>query len=138
VPRDSEAEVLDRFRTWYGRENDDAFRQIELRVIGSDYGANGYTTKSQVDDLVRRIAVGPGDRLLDVGTGCGWPALYIAHETGCTVVASDVPVEGLRAGARRARREGLGARALLVCAGAESLPFRAQSFEAVVHTDVLC
>jgi ubiquinone/menaquinone biosynthesis C-methylase UbiE len=69
------------------------------------------------------------------GAGRG---LYLAATSGCQVVLTDLPLQGLRVAADRAAAEGLGARAAMVVAAASGLPFRAGSFDAVVHTDVLC
>jgi SAM-dependent methyltransferase len=113
-------------------------RQIELRVIGGDWGANGYTTMAQADTLARELGLSAGDRLLDLGTGRGWPGLYLAARTGCRVVLADLPLEGLRVAASRAAAEGLTARTGVVAAAASGLPFRAGSFDAIIHTDVLC
>jgi SAM-dependent methyltransferase len=113
-------------------------RQIELWVIGGDWGANGYTTMAQADTLARELGLSAGDRLLDLGTGRGWPGLYLAARTGCRVVLADLPLEGLRVAASRAAAEGLTARTGVVAAAASGLPFRAGSFDAIIHTDVLC
>jgi 2-polyprenyl-3-methyl-5-hydroxy-6-metoxy-1,4-benzoquinol methylase len=113
-------------------------RRIELAVLGGDWGANGYTTVVQADMLARELALRPGVRLLDLGAGRGWPGLYLAAATGCQVVLADVPVEGLRVAAARARREELAGRAAPVAATARALPFTPGSFDAIVHTDVLC
>ena len=40
--------------------------------------------------------------------------------------------------ANRATREGLAARTAVVAAAASALPFQGVSFDAVIHTDVLC
>jgi hypothetical protein len=40
--------------------------------------------------------------------------------------------------ANRTTNEGLAARTGVVAAAASGLPFRAGSFDAVIHTDVLC
>jgi cyclopropane fatty-acyl-phospholipid synthase-like methyltransferase len=113
-------------------------RQMERRVIGGDWGANGHTTMAQADTLARGLGLSAADRLLDIGMGRGWPGLYLAARTGCRVVVTDLPLEGLRVAADRAAAEGLGARAGMVVAAASGLPFRAGSFDAIVHTDVLC
>jgi len=112
--------------------------QIEQRVIGGDWGANGFTTMAQADILADQLGLSAGDRLLDLGSGRGWPGLYLAAKTGCTVVLTDLPIEGLRVAANRATSEGLAARTGVVAAAASGLPFRAGSFDAVIHTDVLC
>jgi SAM-dependent methyltransferase len=107
-------------------------------VIGSDFGADGYTTVEQADELARRLELRPGLRLLDLGCGSGWPGLYLAMRTGCQVVLSDVPLDGLRSAKARAVRERLSARCAVVAASGPHLPFAGKSFDAIVHTDVLC
>jgi len=64
--------------------------------------------------------------------------VYLASATGCEVVLADVPTEGLRSAAARARLEGVAARAVPVAASARRLPFAAGAFDGVAHTDVLC
>ena len=113
-------------------------RQIEQRVIGGNWGANGFTTMDQADTLAREVHLSAADRLLDVGSGRGWPGLYLAGRTGCRVVLTDLPLEGLRVAANRAASEGLLARTGVVAAAASGLPFRAGSFDVIIHTDVLC
>jgi ubiquinone/menaquinone biosynthesis C-methylase UbiE len=122
----------------YGAALPPIARQIEQRVIGGDWGANGYTTMTQADTLARELDLSAADRLLDLGTGRGWPGLYLATRTGCAVVLTDLPLEGLRAAANRATSEPLAAQTGMVAAAASALPFRAGSFDAVIHTDVLC
>jgi 2-polyprenyl-3-methyl-5-hydroxy-6-metoxy-1,4-benzoquinol methylase len=112
--------------------------QIERRVIGGDWGANGFTTMTQADTLADQLHLSAGDHLLDLGSGRGWPGLYLAARTGCGVVLADLPLEGLRVAADRATSEGLAARTGVVAAAASELPFRAGSFDVIIHTDVLC
>jgi SAM-dependent methyltransferase len=113
-------------------------RQIEQRVIGGDWGANGYTTLAQADTLADKLGLTAADRLLDLGSGRGWPGLYLAARTGCRVVLADLPLEGLRVAANRAASEALAARTGVVASAASGLPFRAGSFDVIIHTDVLC
>ena len=107
-------------------------------MLGARWGANGYTTLEQADELARRLAIGPGARVLDVGTGRGWPGVYFAVAYDCTVVGTDMPIEALAAASTRARSEDAGHRFFPVVAGGGQQPFLSASFDAVVHTDVLC
>ena len=113
-----------------------AMRRIERRVIGSDYGATSYTTRAQADRLAVELRLGPSSLLLDVGTGAGWPGVYLADTTGCSIVLADVPFEGLKAAT--ARMQDVGVEGGLVNASGHSLPFRDGVFDAVTSSDVFC
>ena len=126
------------FAERYAIRTGEANAQIEQEVIGAVWGANGYTTVAQADELGRRLQVGPGARLLDVGTGRGWPGVYLAKQSGCSLVATDMPVEGLVQAGQRARRESIDGSVSLAAAAGAAQPFRLSSFDAVVLTDVLC
>ena len=47
----------------------DVVRAIELAVIGGDWGANGYTTIAQADQLADMLELAAGSLVLDIG---GW------------------------------------------------------------------
>ncbi len=137
VSRD-ERGALARFSERYAVPAAEVSAQIERRVIGEAWGANGYTTVEQADELGRRLDLHPGQTLLDVGTGRGWPGLYLAKTTGCSLVGTDMPLDALTAAARRAGAEAINERVALVAASGVHQPFKAETFDAVVHTDVLC
>jgi methylase of polypeptide subunit release factors len=133
-----EAQARALFQERYGNRPSPTTREIERRVIGGGWGANGFTTMAQADTLALQLGLSAGDHLLDLGTGRGWPGLYLAARTGCAVVLTDLPLEGLRVAADRAASEGLAARAGEVASAASGLPFRANSFDVIIHPDVLC
>jgi len=116
----------------------DANRQVEREAVGSDYGNNGYATVAQADLVADVLQLEPPDLLLDVGAGAGWPGLYLAKTTGCRVVLCDLTLRGMKQAMRRAAADATAARTAAVVSSARQLPFRPDSFDAMVHTDVLC
>jgi cyclopropane fatty-acyl-phospholipid synthase-like methyltransferase len=111
---------------------------VEQLVLGADYGGDGYTTVGQACELARRLGLRPGLRLLDLGSGRGWPGIYLAKTSGCQAVLTDLPPEGLRVAAARAARERIAGRCAIAAADGRQLPFAAGTFDAVTHADVLC
>ena len=116
----------------------DAVRDLERSVYGCDYGGNGGTTRLEAERIARLLELTPGDTLLDVGAGSGWPGLYLAHLTGCDVVMVDLPLAALRIVRDRAAADGLAQRCSAVVADGAALPFRDASFDALNHSEVLC
>ncbi len=76
--------------------------RIERSIFGCAYGATSFTTRDEAENVGKMLALGPEKRLLEVGTGSGWPGFYLASITGCDVALIDLPFEGLRIAAARA------------------------------------
>ena len=122
----------------YGEDHGDVGRAMAQEVFGANIDVNGYTTVAQADRLARALRLRRGMRLLDVGAGAGWPRLHIVQATGCDVVAAELPRPALARAVRGARREQLHGRCQAVQATATALPFAPASFDAIVHTDMMC
>lgn len=133
-----ETAAREEFAGRYGVGRQQVNRDIEHAVIGGDWGANGYTTMAQADELAALLELAPGRMLLDIGAGRGWPGLYLAKRTGCDALLTDLPLEGLRLGRARAESEGIAERVRFAVASAAGLPLRPKSVDAVVSADVLC
>ena len=133
-----ENEARELFAEKYGVGRGQVNLEIERAVIGGDWGANGYTTMAQADELAGHLELREGATVLDVGAGRGWPGLYFAASTGCTTIMADLPYEGLVLGMGCAREEGLSQRVGAVVASASALPLRPGGLDAVVASDVLC
>jgi SAM-dependent methyltransferase len=131
-------EEFERFGERYARSGVDAIVAVEMEALGSDYQANGYTTRDQADELGRVLELDPGRVLLDIGAGCGWPGLYLAQKHRCAVISLDPVAEGVAVARTRALADGCETRAWAVQGAAEHLPIRPRSVDAVVHSDVLC
>lgn len=121
------------FTEKYTRFRDGRYRALAATVLGSDR-ANGYTTPEQADAVADTLALGPKDRLLDLGGGRGWPGMRIAERSGCRLVTTELPWEALRAARDVAPR----VNGWVVAADGRRLPFRDAVFDAIVHADVLC
>jgi cyclopropane fatty-acyl-phospholipid synthase-like methyltransferase len=138
VATKTEAANIERFTDRYRLCCSPARQAVERVVLGADYGSTGYTTKDQADLLATHLQLRSGDRLADIGAGNGWPGIYLAERSGCTVIGTDLPYEGMASARRRAASDGLDGRAAYAVATGRHQPLRPGAFDAVVHTDVLC
>lgn len=132
---DRTSDSTEEYNQLYRLVGDPAMRRTEVRVLGADYGATSYTTRAEADRLARLLGLGPGKLLLDVGSGAGWPGVYLARSTGCRVVLTDLSLEGLRVASGRIHDEGVDGS---VIAAGVSLPLRDRIFDATTSSDVLC
>jgi SAM-dependent methyltransferase len=114
-----------------------AHLSVEREVIGANVGANGYTTLDQAGELGRLLHLHREDRLLDVGAGRGWPGLYLAEHSGCETTLLEISDTDLRQSLGRAEGTNVSARCSFVRGDATSLPFRSESFDVLIHADVL-
>lgn len=135
---ESRQAVQERFAARYRVADSDLIRKIERASCGCDYGATSWTTRAEADEAMQRLGLAPGKRLLDIGSGSGWPALYVAGRTGCDAALVDLPPEGLRLAAERAAHDGIAGKCSFTVADAAALPFPDGAFDAVSHSDVLC
>lgn len=115
-----------------------AMQAVERAVCGCDYGSTAWTTRDEADRIAAALGLRPGMALLEIGAGSGWPALYLGRTSGCGVVLTDLPLEGLRIARERAARDGLSDRCGVACADAAQLPFGEDRFDVINHSDVLC
>jgi SAM-dependent methyltransferase len=87
-----------------------------------------------LEDLCRDLDLRPGMRVLDLGSGRGATSVFLAREFGVSVVAADLWVDPAVAAATFAE-QGVADRVEAVRAEAHTLPFAAESFDAIVSVD---
>ena len=74
----AERELTASFDADYLAAQNDLKLELERVVCGCDYGGTSWTTKTEAEHLGRLLGLGPGRRLLELGAGSGWPALFLA------------------------------------------------------------
>ena len=139
MPGSTDEQVsTERFNEIYRHYQTPVMLDVERAVTGCDYGGTSWTTRDEADRLGRFLALRPGTRLLEVGAGSGWPGLYLARTTNCDVTLVDLPMNGLRIATERIARDDLRATCSVALSDGGALPFRGDSFDAIIHSDVLC
>lgn len=119
----------------YSRERSAGARLVEREAFGHDVGLNGYTSTHQAQVLREHLRVTPGDSVLEVGAGRGWPGWYVMESSGCRLVSTDIPRDGL-VEAKAKTTQGIVHE--FAAADGLALPFPAHAFQGVIHSDVFC
>jgi len=115
-----------------------AMRRVEESVLGCDYGGTSWTTRPQAIQMIELLDIGQDRHLLDIGSGSGWPALFVADQSGCNVTLVDIPLNALDQAQSRAEVDDMADRVNAVSASGAALPFDDATFDVVSHSDVLC
>jgi SAM-dependent methyltransferase len=98
---------------------------------GDAYDRISFGVSDALAHAAQRLAAEPGERVLDVATGTGWTARYVAR-AGARVTAIDIAPELLAAA--KARSAHLDPPIAFLEADAEALPFADGEFDAVIST----
>jgi ubiquinone/menaquinone biosynthesis C-methylase UbiE len=80
-------------------------------------------------DMGSQMGLGRGARVLDVGSGIGGPARYLAHELGWQVVGIDLSGEFVQVAASLSNRAGLNGSVSYHQASAVATPFESGAFD---------
>lgn len=81
---------------------------------------------------IEPLGLNPESRVLDIGSGIGGPARYLAHRVGCHVTAVELQSDLNAIAADLTERTGLADRVTHICADALTYPFPDAAFDAVV------
>jgi SAM-dependent methyltransferase len=129
------------FDAVFGEPESAVAARVWAQVLGDEYPAElapySYTTRSELAVLADEVQVGPGDLLVDVGSGRGGPGLWVAARTGADYLAVDIADAGLAEVRRRADRLGIGGRVRTAHGAFESLPLSDGEAAAVMSIDAL-
>jgi ubiquinone/menaquinone biosynthesis C-methylase UbiE len=132
----SEEESRAFFDERFSHVTSEVLLEIEEEVFGTDFGATSWSTVDQIATFIIELELTEEDRLLDIGSGPGWPALFLAEQTGCSVILCDHPFTGLLQAKKRVARDGQNA--VMVQADGAALPLADATVDGVSHSDVLC
>lgn len=123
----------------YGDFASRAEAAVRQEAYGEDLGQSSWLTAREWLEFADLLAVGPGSEVLEVGSGSGGPAVYLALARGCRITGVDINEHGVRNAARLAQARGVADRVEFHAVDAsQPLPFPDRRFDALVSNDAMC
>ena len=122
----------------YRNFSDEVFDAIRKETFGVDIGQNSWVTVDEYDRFIEWLGATPDHHLLEVASGSGGPALYLAQQTGCRVTGIDSNERGVANGAQLAERAGQSRNVQFQVADATGrLPFEENTFDGLLCIDAM-
>jgi SAM-dependent methyltransferase len=130
---------IDLYDNVYGDFASSAEAAVRRETYGEDLGQSSWLTASEWLGFADQLGVGAGSEVLEVGSGSGGPAVFLAAARHCRVTGVDINEHGVRNAIALAHARGLADRLRFeVVDAGRALPFAEESFDAVVSNDAMC
>ncbi len=123
----------------YGDFSGDAELAVRRETYGEDLGQSSWLTATEWLGFADQLGIGAETDVLEVGSGSGGPAVYLATKRGCRLTGVDINEHGVRNATALAESSGLSNRVRFESIDASKpLPFANESFDAIVSNDAMC
>ena len=130
---------VDLYNNVYSDFASNAEAAVRHATYGEDIGQSSWITAAAWLGYADRLQVTADSHVLEVGSGSGGPAVYLASKRGCRVTGVDINPHGVENAGHLAAAKGLIDRVkFLKVDASRPLPFQPSSFDAVVSNDAMC
>jgi SAM-dependent methyltransferase len=115
----------------------DIWREVYGQEYPQDASPFSFVTVEELRWLAVALHVSGGQRFVDLACGRGGPSLWVARETGATVIGIDSSFVAIEGATITARARGVSPTAAFVAADARATGLRSESVDAVMSIDAL-
>lgn len=130
---------FDLYDSSYAHYGENVQEIVRRETYGEDIGQNSWLTAAEWRHFAERAGVKANSEVLEVGSGSGGPAVWLAQELGCLVTGVDLNDHGVRNATELARERGLEVRTRFQVVDASgALPFEDERFDAILSNDAMC
>lgn len=126
---------VDLYNSTYGNFKERVLAEIRRETYGEDIGQNSWITTDEYDTFYDWLGLAGKAHVLEVASGSGGPAIYLARRHGCRVTGIDINEEGITTSRQAALDAGISDADFQSADGDKRLPFDDNSFDAVMCID---
>src|SRR5215468_7705848 len=130
---------VDLYNNVYSGFGSDAEVAVRHQTYGEDIGQSSWMTAGEWLRFADQLGVTDASEVLEVGSGSGGPAIYLALKRGCRVTGVDINEHGVRNAIALAAHRGVTECVdFRVVNASAPLPFPAAAFDAILSNDAVC
>ncbi|MEO7477598.1 MAG: methyltransferase domain-containing protein [Gemmatimonadales bacterium] len=130
---------VDLYNNVYADFGSTAEAAVRQAAYGEDVGQSSWLTADEWLAFADEVLATADSEVLEVGSGSGGPAVFLARTRGCRVMGVDINEHGVRNAEALAELRGVSERARFRRVDASRpLPFAPASFDAIVSNDAMC
>jgi SAM-dependent methyltransferase len=126
---------VDLYDSTYGNFREQVLTDVRRETYGEDIGQNSWITTEEYDLFYSWLRLVAQPHVLDIASGSGGPALYLARKYGCRITGIDINEEGLNTARQTAVAAKIVDAEFRSADADQRLPFDAESFDAIVCID---
>lgn len=126
---------VDLYNSTYSNFKEQVLAEVRRETYGEDIGQNSWITTDEYDTFYSWLNLSAGDHVLEVASGSGGPALYLARKFKCRITGLDINDEGLKTANQNAIDARITDARFQFADMDQRLPFEDETFDAVMCMD---
>ena len=126
---------VDLYNSTYGNFQAEVLAEVRRETYGEDIGQSSWITTNEYDTFYGWLDLVAGDHVLEVASGSGGPALYLARKFKCRITGVDINEGGLKAANQSALDANITDAKFQFADVDQRLPFEEETFDAVMCMD---
>jgi ubiquinone/menaquinone biosynthesis C-methylase UbiE len=126
---------VDLYNSTYGNFREQVLAAVRQETYGEDIGQNSWITMEEYGKFYSWLDLSAGDHVLEIASGSGGPALYLAKKHKCRITGLDINEEGIKTANQAARIANISEVSFQFADMNQRLPFDDETFDAVMCID---
>ena len=126
---------VDLFNSTYGNFEEKVLAEIRRETYGEDIGQTSWITTDEYQTFHGWLNLSAEDHILEVASGSGGPALYLAKKFQCRITGLDINAAGVKTANQQALDANITSAKFQVADADQRLPFDDSTFDAAICID---
>jgi ubiquinone/menaquinone biosynthesis C-methylase UbiE len=126
---------VDLFNSTYGNFEEKVLAEIRQETYGEDIGQTSWITTDEYDTFFSWLNLSAGAHVLEIASGSGGPALYLASKFKCRFTGLDINEEGIKTANQQALDAKITDAKFQLADVNQRIPFDDETFDAVMCMD---